>query len=77
MTLGTGLYMALSATSSIGLILGFEIIAGAGCGLLFQPVLVSIQVLTPQKDVATAISTLGFVRNMAVRSHHDLVSFVC
>jgi hypothetical protein len=77
MTLGTGLYIALSATSSIGLILGFEIIAGAGCGLLFQPVIVAIQVLTPQKDVATATSTLGFVRNMAVRSHSHMVSLVC
>ena len=66
MTLGTGLYIALSATSSIGMILGFEFIAGAGSGLLFQPVLVAIQVLAVQKDVATASATSGFVRNMAV-----------
>lgn len=66
MTLGTGLYIALSATSSIGMILSFEFIAGAGSGLLFQPVLVAIQVLAAQKDVATASATSGFVRNMAV-----------
>jgi hypothetical protein len=66
MTLGTGLYIVLGATSSLGMILGVEIIAGIGCGLLFQPVTVAIQVFTKQKDVATATSTLGFVRTMAV-----------
>ncbi|TID26732.1 putative MFS transporter [Venturia nashicola] len=65
MTLGTGLYIALNATSSIGMILGFEFIAGTGSGLLFQPPLVAIQVLAAQKDVATASATLGFVRNLA------------
>lgn len=66
LTLGTGLYIALNATSSIGMILGFEFIAGAGSGLLFQPPLIAIQVLAAQKDVATASATLGFVRNIAV-----------
>lgn len=66
MTLGTGLYIALNAASGIGMILGFEFIAGAGSGLLFQPPLVAIQALAAQRDVATASATLGFVRNMAV-----------
>jgi len=68
MTIGTSMYIILDATSSIGMILGFEILAGLGCGLLFQPVTVAIQVFTAQKDIATATSTLGFVRNVAVCS---------
>jgi MFS family permease len=65
MTLGTGLYIALDAKSSIGKIIAFELVAGSGCGLLFQPVIVAIQAFTAQEDIATATSTLGFVRNMA------------
>jgi len=65
MTLGTGLYISLGATSSIAKIIGFELIAGTGCGLLFQPVIIAVQAFTKQEDIATATATLGFVRNMA------------
>ena len=66
MTVGTGLYIAFTATTSVPQIVGFELIAGAGCGLLFQPLLIAIQAFARQEDVATATSTLGFVRVMAV-----------
>ena len=37
MTLGTGLYMNLDASSSIAKIAAFEVVGGLGCGLLFKP----------------------------------------
>jgi Major Facilitator Superfamily len=68
MTVGTGLYIALGATTSVAVIVGFELVGGAGCGLLFQPVLIALQAFVRQDNVATAMATLGFVRNMAVRT---------
>ena len=65
MTLGTGLYISFGATTSIAKIVIFEIIGGLGCGLLFQPPVIAIQVFTAQDDIATATATQGFIRNMA------------
>jgi hypothetical protein len=65
MTLGSGLYMNLDATSSLAKIIGYQLIGGTGCGLLFHPPLIAIQAFTTQQDIATAISTLMFVRNIA------------
>lgn len=64
MTIGTGLYINFSTDTSIGEIVGFEIVAGIGTGLLFQPPLIAVQAMASQADTATATSTLGFVRNM-------------
>ncbi|KAI1622806.1 DNA repair protein RAD50 [Exophiala viscosa] len=66
LTLGTGLYIMLDAKSSIGMILGFEIIAGIGSGLMFEPPLIAIQQGVEQDDVGTATSTQSFIRALAL-----------
>jgi MFS family permease len=65
LTLGNGLYILFSATSSISMILSFQIITGIGAGLLFEAPLLALQALVSQNDTATATATLGFVRNLA------------
>lgn len=65
MTIGTGLYIHFGVSSSVGMILGFQIIAGLGLGLLFEAPLLAVQATVAQDDVATATSTFGFVRNLA------------
>lgn len=64
-TLGTGLYIMFSATSSLAMIIGLQIITGIAAGLLFEPPLLALQALVSQEDTATATATLGFVRNLA------------
>jgi hypothetical protein len=65
LTIGTGSYIHLSPGSSLGEIVGFELIAGIGAGLLFSPPLVALQAMVSQARTATATATLGFVRNLA------------
>lgn len=65
LTIGNGLYIHLNAKSSIAEIVGFEIVAGIGAGLLFEPPLIALQALVSQEDTATATATLGFVRCIA------------
>jgi MFS family permease len=65
-TIGSGLYIHFSATSSVGMIIAFEIITAVGVGLLFEPPLLAIQATVPQDDVATATSTAGFVKTLAM-----------
>lgn len=65
MTVGIGLYVCLSATSSTGEIVGFQILAGIGSGVLYEPPLLALQAFVPQNNVATASSSLGFVRSLA------------
>ena len=64
MTIGTGLYIDFGTDTSIGELVGVQIIGGLGTGLLFQPPLVAVQAMVSQADTATATSTLGFVRNI-------------
>lgn len=64
-TLSTGLYMLLNASSSIALIVGLECLGGASAGLLFQPPLIALQAHVKQDDIATATATFGFVRQIA------------
>lgn len=66
MTLGCGLYIDLSPTTSVGAMVGFMIIFGLGAGLLFQPPLIAIQAAVPQEDNATATASLGFSRNISL-----------
>lgn len=66
LTLGNGLFIYLGAQSSLGLVIGFEIINGIGAGLVFQPPLLAIQALAAQDDVASATATLGFVRDLSI-----------
>ncbi len=64
-TIGTGLYIHLNPKSSLGEIIGFELVAGVGAGLLFSPPLVALQAMVSQARTSTATATLGFVRNLA------------
>ena len=65
LTVGVGLFISLNATSSIGEIVAFELTAGIGAGLLFQPPLTALQATTQQDDIATATATFSFARNFA------------
>jgi hypothetical protein len=65
MTIGNGLYILLSADSSLSAIIGFQIVAGLGAGALFEAPLLPLQALVSQEDTASATSTFGFVRNLA------------
>lgn len=64
LTIGTGLYVSFSATTSIGQIIGYQILTGLGAGLLFEPPLIALHSLVSQDDTSTATSTMGFVRNI-------------
>ncbi|KAI2604970.1 major facilitator superfamily domain-containing protein [Hypoxylon fragiforme] len=65
MTLGTGLYINFGTDTSIGKIIGFEIIGGIGTALLFQTPTIAIQNTVSQADTSSATATLGFIRNVA------------
>ncbi|KAK5121878.1 hypothetical protein LTR85_004449 [Meristemomyces frigidus] len=65
MTLGTGLYITFDTDTSIGRLVGFELIGGVGCGLLFEAPIIAIQNTVSQKDTATATATYGSLRNVA------------
>lgn len=65
MTIGLGLLIQFQTDTSIGEIVGFQLVAGVGAGLLFQPPLIAVQAMSSQADTATATGTLGFVRNIA------------
>ena len=66
LALGFGLLIKLDACSSIGETIVFQIIAGFGAGLLFQPPLIALQAQISQDDTATATATFGFVRELAL-----------
>lgn len=68
LTIGNGLYIHLNATSSLGQIIGFQIVSGTGAGLLFSPPIIALQSRISQEDTATATATLGFIRNLATSS---------
>jgi hypothetical protein len=65
MAIGNGLYILLSPTSTLAEIIGYQIVAGIGAGLLFQAPLIALQALASQDDTATATATFGFVRSIA------------
>ncbi|KAF9640397.1 putative MFS transporter [Lasiodiplodia theobromae] len=65
LSLGTGLYMLLKADASNALIVGVEIIAGAGSGLCFQPPIIAVQAFVSSEDTATATAATAFARNLA------------
>ncbi|KAI2794364.1 Efflux pump dotC [Penicillium oxalicum] len=68
MVIGNGLYIHLDVDSSLGEIIGYQLISGTGAGFLFQTPIIAIQAMVSQDDTATATATLGFVRNMATAS---------
>ena len=65
-TLGNGLFIDLSATSSHTKIIFYQIIEGCGAGCLFEPPLIALQAAVPQSETATATSTLSFLRGLAL-----------
>ncbi|KAI9373198.1 major facilitator superfamily domain-containing protein [Aspergillus egyptiacus] len=65
-TLGTGLFINYTTLSPLGKIIGYQIVTGFGCGLLFFPPLLALQNNIPQRDTAAATATFGFVRNVAM-----------
>lgn len=65
MTIGNGLYILFDTTTTIACIIGFELVAGLGAGLLFEPPLIALHALVDQENIATATATMGFVRNLA------------
>jgi len=64
-TIGNGLIASLSANSSVASIIGFQLIAGLGAGLLFEPPLIALQAMTTPEDIATTIGTIGFIRSLS------------
>ncbi|KAF2261327.1 MFS transporter-like protein [Lojkania enalia] len=64
--LGFGLLVSLNEHTSTTKVVGFLIVGGVGSGLLFEPPLIAVQSQVQQEDVATATSTLSFIRNMAL-----------
>lgn len=65
MVLGNGLYILFSSTTPLSQIIGFQIVAGVGQGLLFEAPLIAIQAGVSQANTATATSTLVFTRNLS------------
>ena len=65
LTIGNGLFIHFQVSSSTAEIVIFQIIAGLGAGMLFEPPLIAIQALVSQDDTATATATFGFIRNLA------------
>ena len=68
LTIGNGLYIHLNATPSVAEIVIFQLIAGAGAGMLFEPPLIALQALVSQDETATSTATFGFVRNIGTSS---------
>jgi hypothetical protein len=65
MTLGFGLFIDLSPTSSWAKIILYQIVAGIGVGPNFQAPLIALQSMVAPRDIATATATFGFVRSLA------------
>lgn len=66
MTIGTGLYITFGIHTSVAMVVGLEIFGGLGPALLFAGPMVAIQNTVSQVDTASATSSLGFIRNMAM-----------
>lgn len=65
MTLGFGLFIDLDAYTGWAKLILFQIVAGLGVGPLFQAPIIALHAHTEPHDVATATSTLGFIRQIA------------
>ncbi|KAI9830146.1 MAG: COP9 signalosome complex subunit 1 [Sarea resinae] len=63
MTIGLGLFTLLDVQSSTGYWVGFQIIFGAGTGLVFTSCLPTILAALPESEVATATATWTFLRS--------------
>ncbi|KAF4995479.1 hypothetical protein FGRMN_5100 [Fusarium graminum] len=66
MTLGTGLFISLGQRKEWPKMVIFEVIAGLGCGVLFQNPMIALQTHVRQKDMAAAMSAYTFMRGLCV-----------
>ncbi|ORY17435.1 MFS transporter-like protein [Clohesyomyces aquaticus] len=64
--LGFGLFISFDARTTTAKVIGFQIVGGLGSGLLFEPPLIAVQSQVAQSDIATATSTVSFVRSIAL-----------
>lgn len=62
LTVGAGSFISFGANSSVGHFIGLTILFGLGAGMLYEAPLIALQARVKQQDVATATSTLNFVR---------------
>lgn len=65
MTLGYGLFISLSPSANLHLVIWSQLIAGFGSGLLLVPPLLALQASVDQDDNAAAAGAFSFVRNIA------------
>jgi hypothetical protein len=65
MTLGFGLLVDLGTGHDWAKIILFQIVAGIGVGPNFQAPLIALQTRVAPRDIATAIATFGFTRNLS------------
>ncbi|KAI4595045.1 hypothetical protein KJ359_007298 [Pestalotiopsis sp. 9143b] len=64
--LGFGLFITFNVNTSTSRIIGYQVIGGLGSGLLFETPIIAIQSQVRPEDVATATSTLSFIRNIGI-----------
>ncbi|RYP29596.1 hypothetical protein DL767_006648 [Monosporascus sp. MG133] len=65
LTLGFGLFIDLGARANFAKIIMYQLVAGVGVGPIFQAPLVALQSRVERRDVASATSTFGFVRQLS------------
>ncbi|WPH00804.1 Hypothetical protein R9X50_00363400 [Acrodontium crateriforme] len=65
LTMGTGVYINFGTNTPVAEIIGIEIIAGIGSGLLFEAPLIAVQNTVHQNQCASATATIGFVRSIS------------
>ncbi|KAK8038321.1 hypothetical protein PG994_015088 [Apiospora phragmitis] len=64
MTVGTGLYIYLDATTNWAKIIVFLFVAGLGAGPLFQTPMLALQSHLDPHDIAASVSAMTFIRNL-------------
>ncbi|EHL03232.1 putative HC-toxin efflux carrier TOXA [Glarea lozoyensis 74030] len=62
MSVGAGLITTWNTTTSLGQIIGYNLLYGAGVGFAFQQPFIAVQTVLPQKDVPAAIVVLQFAQ---------------
>ncbi|KAH8660569.1 major facilitator superfamily domain-containing protein, partial [Xylariales sp. PMI_506] len=64
--IGLGLFIMFSPQTTVAQVIGYQIIGGIGSGLLFESPVIAIQSQVGPEDMATATSTINFIRNVAI-----------
>jgi hypothetical protein len=59
------MFIMLSPTTPLIIVIVFELIAGLGIGMVFQPPLIALQSFVSNEDVAVATALFGFVRSFS------------